>query len=189
MAWTFQRHHRLDPRVSGLPAGQDPSPHTPGPPTHPHPLTAFIPPSWIWWAYYSTVNSFNYIFTIIDRIPKWMEAIPLSETSAVACSKAWTFTWISCFGIPKTITPDRGPQFTPNFLLQLCEMLNILHRQTTAYHRESNGAVERMCLGFGRCGDMVRGITLFTPQTPRTAKGIHWSFPGWGSFWCSHCVA
>ncbi len=132
MAWTFQQHHRLDPRVSGLPVGQDPSPHTPGPPTHPHPSTAFISPSWIWWAYYSTVNSFNYIFTIIDHTTKWMEAIPLSETSAAACAKASTFIWISRFGIPKTITSDHGPQFTPNFLLQLCEMLNILHRQTTA---------------------------------------------------------
>jgi hypothetical protein len=32
-------------RVSGLPAGQDPPPHTPGLPTHPHPLTAFFSPS------------------------------------------------------------------------------------------------------------------------------------------------
>jgi cleavage and polyadenylation specificity factor subunit 1 len=59
-------------------------------------------------------NNFNYIFTIIDRTSKWMEAIPLSETSAAACAKALTFTWISRFGVPKTITSDRGPQFTSN---------------------------------------------------------------------------
>jgi hypothetical protein len=34
-------------------------------------------------------NIFNYIFTIIDCTSKWMEAISLSDTSAVACSKAW----------------------------------------------------------------------------------------------------
>ncbi len=27
------------------------------------------------------------------------------------------------------------------------------------------------------CCNMVRGATLFTPRTPRTAKGRHWSFP------------
>jgi hypothetical protein len=32
-------------------------------------------------------NNFNYIFTIIDRTSKWMEAIPLSDTSAAACAK------------------------------------------------------------------------------------------------------
>jgi hypothetical protein len=65
-------------------------------------------------------NSFNYIFTIIDCTSKWMKVIPLSETSAAACAKALTFTWISCFGVPKTITSDRGPQFTFNLWFQLC---------------------------------------------------------------------
>jgi hypothetical protein len=83
-------------------------------------------------------------FTIIDRTFKSMEAIPLSETSAAACAKALTYTWISRFGVPETITSDRGPQFTSNLWLQLCEMLNISHKQTTADHPEWNGAVERL---------------------------------------------
>jgi hypothetical protein len=37
-------------------------------------------------------NNFNNIFTIFDRTSKWMEAIPLSETSAAACDKALTLT-------------------------------------------------------------------------------------------------
>jgi hypothetical protein len=89
-------------------------------------------------------NNFNYIFTIIDRTSKWMEAIPFSEMSAAACVKALTFTWISHFGVPETITSDCGPQFTSNLWFQLCEMLNISHKQTTAYYPESNGAVERL---------------------------------------------
>jgi hypothetical protein len=89
-------------------------------------------------------NNFNYIFTIIDRTSKWMEAIPLSDTSAAACAKALTFTWISRFGVPETITSDHGPQFTSKLWFKLCEILHISHRQTTAYHPESNGAVERL---------------------------------------------
>jgi transposase InsO family protein len=42
------------------------------------------------------------------------------------------------------ITSDHGPQFTSNLWFQLCEMLNISHKQTTAYHPELNGAVERL---------------------------------------------
>jgi hypothetical protein len=60
------------------------------------------------------INSFNYIFTVIDRTSKWMEAIPLSDTSAAACAKALTFPWISRFGVLETITSNRGPQFTSN---------------------------------------------------------------------------
>ncbi len=89
-------------------------------------------------------DNFNYIFTIIDHTSKWMEAIPLSDTSAAACAKALTFTWIFRFGIPKTITSDRGPKFTSNLWFKLCEMLHISHKQKTAYHPESNGAVFRL---------------------------------------------
>jgi cleavage and polyadenylation specificity factor subunit 1 len=76
-------------------------------------------------------NNFNYIFTIIDRTSKWMEAIPLSDTSAAACTKALTFTSISRFGVPKMITSDRGPQFPSNLWFKLCEMLHISHKLLT----------------------------------------------------------
>jgi hypothetical protein len=89
-------------------------------------------------------NNFNYIFTIIDCMSKWMEAVPLSETSVVECAKALTSTWISRFGVPETIISDCGPQFTSSLWLQLCEMLNISHKPTTTYHHESNGVVERL---------------------------------------------
>jgi transposase InsO family protein len=81
------------------------------------------------------------------------ESHPLSETSAVACTKVLTFTWISRFGVPETITSDRGLHLTSKLWLQLCEMLNISHKQTTAYHPESNRAVERLHC---RLKDMLR---------------------------------
>jgi transposase InsO family protein len=46
--------------------------------------------------------------------------------------------------LPETITSDRGLQFNSSLWLQLCEMLNISHKQTTAYHPKSNGAVKRL---------------------------------------------
>jgi hypothetical protein len=79
-----------------------------------------------------------------DYTSKWMEAIPLSETSAAACAKALTFTWISLFVVPETITSDCGPQFASSLWFQLFEMLNISHKRTTAYHPESNSAIERL---------------------------------------------
>ncbi len=129
-------------------------------------------------------NNFNYIFTIIDCTSKWMEAIPLSETSSAACTKALTFTWIYRFGVPETITSDHGLQFTSNLWLQLCEMLHISSKQTTAYHPESNRTVEELHRHFKRRalrmrhrGNMVRGATLCAPWTQSTTKGRHWSFP------------
>ncbi len=39
------------------------------------------------------------------------------------------------------------------------------------------------------CSHLGRGDPLGTPRSPCTAEGRHWSFPGWGSFWCSDCFA
>ncbi len=60
-------------------------------------------------------NNFNNIFMIIDRTFKWMEAIPLSETSAAACAKALTFTWISRFGVPDQSLLIVGRNLLPAF--------------------------------------------------------------------------
>ncbi len=73
-----------------------------------------------------------------------MEAIPLSDMSTATCAKALVSSWISHFVVSETITSNCGPQFTSNIWSQLCQMLPIFHRQTTAYHLESNGAVERL---------------------------------------------
>jgi hypothetical protein len=119
-----------------------------------------------------SINLTN-ILSITDRMFKWMEAISLSETSAVACTKALTFTWISRFGVPKTITSDRvGPQFTSNLWFQLCEMLKISHKQTAAYHPESNGAVKRLHhrLKDALCANS--GVATWSEELPYVLLGL-----------------
>jgi hypothetical protein len=98
--------------------------------------------------------------------------MPLSDMSAAACAKALTFTWISHFGIPETITSDRGPQFTSNLWFKLCEILHISHRQTTAYHPESNGAVERL---HRRLKDALRAraaVATWSKELPFVLLGL-----------------
>jgi hypothetical protein len=88
-------------------------------------------------------SGFSYLFTVIDRTTRWPEAIPLTSTTAADCAAALLQGWIQRFGVPDTITSDRGPQFTSSVWASLCSLLNISHTQTTAYHPQSNGLVER----------------------------------------------
>ncbi len=48
-------------------------------------------------------------------------------------------SWVSRFGVPATITSDRGAQFTSALWLGLCSLLNIQLSPTTSYHPQSNG--------------------------------------------------
>jgi hypothetical protein len=88
-------------------------------------------------------SGFSYLFTVIDRTTRWPEAIPLVSTTAADCAAALLQGWIQRFGVPDIITSDRGPQFTSSLWASLCSLLSISHTQTTAYHPQSNGLVER----------------------------------------------
>jgi len=90
----------------------------------------------------------NMLFTIIDRWTGWPEAIPISmrgqAASAAVCARLLIEHWIAKFGIPETITSDRGSQFVSNLWQELSKIIGFTHRTTTAYHPEANGKVERM---------------------------------------------
>jgi hypothetical protein len=88
-------------------------------------------------------SGFTHLFTIMDRTTRWPEAIPLSATSSSDCAAALLRRWIQRFGVPTTITSDRGPQFTAALWAATCRLLSISHVPTTAYHPQANGLVER----------------------------------------------
>jgi hypothetical protein len=88
-------------------------------------------------------SGYSYLFTLVDRTTRWPEAYPLSSITAADCAAALLQGWIQRFGVPGIITSDRGPQFTSALWSNLCSLLNISHTQTTAYHPQSNGLVER----------------------------------------------
>jgi cleavage and polyadenylation specificity factor subunit 1 len=118
-------------------------------------------------------NNCKYVFTVIDRTSKWMEAVPLSDISEVVCSRALIFSWISCFRVPGTITSNRGAQFTSNVWCQLCEMLNIMHHQTTTYHPEENNAVVRLHCHLKDALCACAAVATWAEDLPWVLLGLH----------------
>ena len=57
--------------------------------------------------------------------------------------QAFISGWIAQFGVPSTITTDRGQQFESALWTQLKQLLGTQRIHTTAYHPIANGLVER----------------------------------------------
>ena len=52
--------------------------------------------------------------------------------------------WIARFGVPSTITTDRGSQFESALWSNLMQLLGSKRKRTTAYHPVANGMIERL---------------------------------------------
>jgi hypothetical protein len=92
----------------------------------------------------SSAEGYVYLLTVINRATRWVEAVPLRNMEADTVAEQLVTCWVARFGVPATITSDRGPQFTSATWSALCRQLGTRHILTTAYHPQANGMVERV---------------------------------------------
>ena len=88
-------------------------------------------------------NGFKYLLTMVDRFTRWPVAVPLADITAQSVIDGFAFGWIQTFGVPATITSDRGSQFSSEIFQQLTRTWGIKTIMTAPYHPEANGMVER----------------------------------------------
>ena len=85
----------------------------------------------------------RYILVVTDLFSKWVEAFPLASTDADTLAKTLVNEVISRYGVPSSLHSDQGANLTGQVVSSLCKCLGITRTQTTAYHPQGNGQVER----------------------------------------------
>ena len=88
-------------------------------------------------------KGYTHILTAIDRFTRWAIACPLSDVSAENVASVFLDRWVSNYGVPSTVTSDRGAQFQSTLFREFTRLLGVQHISTTAYHPAANGLVER----------------------------------------------
>ena len=64
-----------------------------------------------------------YILTCVDRFTRWPVTIPISDITAETIAQTFVTHWIAQFGVPSTVTTDRGRQFESSLFRALTHML------------------------------------------------------------------
>ncbi|XP_045535455.1 uncharacterized protein K02A2.6-like [Papilio machaon] len=78
---------------------------------------------------------------IIDAHSKWLEAIPMRNTSAESTIKVFRSVF-SRFGLPSQLVTDNGPPFFSQDFKVFCENNCIKHTTSAPYRPQANGAAE-----------------------------------------------
>jgi transposase InsO family protein len=88
-------------------------------------------------------NKMKYILNCQDNLSKYFMAVPLQNQTAEEVTNAFVKNIILIYGIPTQIVTDQGSNFKGEVYKRICKLLKIEKIYTTAYHPESNGALER----------------------------------------------
>ncbi|XP_068242408.1 uncharacterized protein [Palaemon carinicauda] len=89
-----------------------------------------------------TRGGHEYILTMIDRMSRFPEAVPLRSIRGEKIVKALA-GFFTRFGIPKIIQSDCGTNFTSRYFKRKMNELGINHVTYSPYHPESQGQVEQ----------------------------------------------
>jgi transposase InsO family protein len=109
----------------------------------------------------------QYLLTIMCSSTRFPEAIPLRNIKAKSIVKA-LIKFFTLVGLPKSIQSDQGSNFMSGIFQQVMYELGIKQLTSSAYHPESQGALERF---HQTLKNMIRSYCLDTDKN--WDEGIH----------------
>ena len=79
----------------------------------------------------------------MDHYSRFIAAVPYKAATAEEAAKGLFHGWISNFDIPECLLSDRGSHFLADLMKELLKLFGINKLNTTAYHPQTNGKLER----------------------------------------------
>ena len=90
-----------------------------------------------------TVRGNRYVVVFMDYFTKWPEAFAVANQTAETIARLFAEEIICRHGIPEELLSDRGANFLSNLVLELCKILGVKKINTSGYHPQTDGMVER----------------------------------------------
>lgn len=90
-----------------------------------------------------TYNGNVYILTIQCDLTKFSVAVPMENREANTVASHFVTSFVCTHGIPQQLISDQGTEFLSRVFKETCKLIGIKHSNTSPYHPQANGALER----------------------------------------------
>ena len=88
-------------------------------------------------------HRFRYVLQIQDVFSRYLMLLPAEDSTAETAARLVHDRWVCTFGVPVTITSDRGPHFAAETFRAMCRRIGVRHVMGAPLHPQSQGQVER----------------------------------------------
>ena len=122
----------------------------------------------------TTMSGNRYVIVFQDFLTKWPLVFPAPYQKAIRIARLLAEEILPMFGVPEFLLSDRGTNLLANVMKDVCELLGIEKLNTTAYHPQCNGMVER----FNRTlkAMLRKHAVKFGPQWDQYLPGVLWAY-------------
>ena len=116
----------------------------------------------------------RHVVVFQDFLSKWPLVYPVPDQKAIRLARLLADEVVPLFGVPEALLSDRGTNLLSHIMQDLCKMLGIQKLNTTAYHPQCDGMVER----FNRTLKTIlrKHAARFGSQWDRYLPGVLWAY-------------
>ena len=90
-----------------------------------------------------SIDGNKYIICLVERTTRFLDTGAFPEVTAQVCAQFVLDRVVFKHGVMRSLTSDRGSQFTASLFKEMLHLLTTKHKMTASYHPQSNGVVER----------------------------------------------
>ena len=121
-----------------------------------------------------TKSGNRYVIVFQDFLTKWPLVLPAPDQKAIRIARLVAEEVLPMFGVPECLLSDRGTNLLANVMKDVCDLLGIKKLNTTAYHPQCNGMVERLNRTLKAM--LRKHAVKFGPQWDQYLPGVLWAY-------------
>lgn len=108
-----------------------------------------------------SLTGYKYILSIMDDLSRYFNVYPMENQDAATLCRVFFQNILSHHKTPKIIVTDNGSNFISKEFSKLCKFFGIRKIHASAYHPQSNGALERAHRSLGQY------LRIFAHENPQ----------------------